>query len=134
MNKKIIVPKTIPETKELILSELKDYEQDLDIGVYGVLEPNKEFIRPVSYDVIELVLVPGAVFDIKGNRIGYGAGYYDRFLSKLDESIPKIALAYDFQIVDKITPHEHDVPMDYIITEKRIIDCKGKNKGDGNII
>ncbi len=123
INKRIIIPKTIPETKELILSELKDYEQDLDIGSYGVLEPKSEFIRTVSYDIIDLVLVPGAVFDAKGNRIGYGAGYYDRFFNKLDKSIPKIALAYDFQIVDMLTPDKYDVPMDYIITESRFIQC-----------
>lgn len=121
--KRIIVPKTVPETKELILSELKDFELDLDIGEYGVLEPSKDSIRVVSHDIIDLILVPGSVFDVKGNRIGYGAGYYDRFFSKLDKSIPKIALAYDFQIVDKLTPDNYDVPMDYIITESRIIDC-----------
>ena len=122
-NKRVIIPKTIPETKEIELSELRDLERDLDTGVYGVLEPKKDFIRPVSNDIIDLVIVPGAAFDLKGNRIGYGAGYYDKFLSKLDKSIPKIALAFDFQIMENVHSHEYDVPMDYIITENRIIKC-----------
>ncbi len=121
--KRIIIPKTIPQTKNLILSELKDYENDLDIGMYGILEPKKEFIRPVFHNIIDLIIVPGAAFDVKGNRVGYGGGYYDRFFENLNKSIPKIALAFDFQIINEISTDEYDVKMDYIITEDKIIKC-----------
>lgn len=121
---RIIIPMSILETKEIELSELKNYDQELSVGAYGILEPKKEFARTVSHGIIDLVIVPGAAFDVEGNRIGYGAGYYDKFLSKLDKSVPKVALAFDFQIIENVPAHEYDVPMDYIITENRVIECK----------
>ena len=61
--------------------------------------------------------MPGAAFDINKSRIGYGAGYYDKYLNRIiSKKITKIALAYDFQIVDNIPSDEYDVPVDYIIT------------------
>jgi len=68
-----------------------------------------------------LIIVPGVAFDLNLNRIGYGKGYYDRFLSKVSKNVPKIALAYDFQVLESISEGENDIKMDMIITEKRII-------------
>ena len=69
---------------------------------------------------IDVIIVPGLAFDQSGNRLGFGSGYYDKFLNS--QSIEyKIALAFDFQVVDKIDIIEHDVPMDLIITENRTI-------------
>lgn len=122
-NKKTIIPISIVKTKELLLSELRDYDNELSPGSYNILEPKQEFIREVYPDVIDLVLVPGVAFDIEGHRLGYGGGYYDRFLSQLHKSVPKIALAFDLQIVNNITADPHDISMDYIITENTIVDC-----------
>jgi len=75
---------------------------------------------------IDLVIVPGVVFDKSGHRIGYGHGYYDRFLDnleKINKNAVKVGLAYDFQIADKVPIEKHDVPVDKIVTEKRIIRC-----------
>ena len=58
------------------------------------------------------------------NQIGYGYGYYDRFLKTLKINVKKIGLAYDFQVVDKIPEEIHDVPVDIIVTEKRVIRCR----------
>ena len=68
-----------------------------------------------------MVIVPGIVFDKNGHRIGYGYGYYDRFFHKLDANVKKIGFAFDFQVVDKIPEEQHDVPMDVVITEKRVL-------------
>ena len=77
---------------------------------------------------MDLIIVPGIVFDVKGNRLGFGKGYYDRFLSpSANFKAVKIGLAYEFQVVPKIDAQPHDITMDYIITEKRIIDCKNKD-------
>ena len=74
---------------------------------------------------IDLVIVPGVVFDVKMARYGRGLGYYDRFLSRLSD-VKVIALAYDFQVSKKeLKLDEWDIKMDYIITEKRIIQKQG---------
>ena len=75
---------------------------------------------------IDLVIVPGVVFDVKMARYGRGLGYYDRFLDRLDAEIKIIALAYDFQVSNKeLKLDEWDIKMDYIITEKRVIQKQG---------
>ena len=74
-------------------------------------------------DDIDIVIMPGAAFSYKGCRIGYGGGFYDKFLQK--RTIPSYALAFDFQIVDEVPfIPQHDVKVDYIVTEKRIIETK----------
>src|SRR5690606_18895751 len=113
--KNIIIPISVVETRQLILSQLMDYDKELEAGTYGILEPKKEYIREVNPELIDLVLVPGVAFDRKGYRIGYGGGYYDRFLTRIDDSVPKIALAFDLQIVAQVKKGRYDIPMDYII-------------------
>ena len=120
--KRIVVPITIPETKELKLSQVLDFDH-LEIGFYDILTPKEEFISYVDPSEVDLIIVPGVAFDRNGYRIGYGGGYYDRFLANLDH-VTKISLAFDMQLISSI-PHEHfDIPVNYIITEKEIIDCK----------
>lgn len=120
-NKRIVVPITLPETKQLKLSEVLDFGE-LETGYYDILTPKKEFIRYVDPSEVDLIIVPGVAFDREGYRIGYGGGYYDRFLSKLGH-IPKISLAFDMQLIDKVPREDFDIPVDYIITETQIIKC-----------
>ena len=120
-NKRIVVPITVPATKELKLSEVLDFDE-LEIGFYDILTPKDKFIRYVDPSEVDLIIVPGVAFDRDGYRIGYGGGYYDRFLSKLDH-ITKISLAFDMQFIDKVPREDFDIPVDYIITEKEIIKC-----------
>jgi len=121
MNKKIVVPISDRENKSLFLSELKDYQQELSPGTYGILEPKEEYYREVNKKELDLIILPGVAFDKSGNRIGYGAGYYDRFLSQISQTTAKVALAYEFQLVDKIKVNQYDIPVDKIVTEKRVI-------------
>lgn len=121
IDKKVVVPISNKEDYSLILSKLNSFE-DLVEGPYGILEPKKEKIKEISFDEIDLIIIPGIVFDLKGNRIGHGKGFYDRLLK--NTKVPIIALAFEFQIIGKIRVDEHDKPVDIIITEKRIIYCK----------
>ena len=123
-SKRIIVPMTVPKTRELLLSELKDPERDLRPGTFGVPEPAPEFIRPFPAQDLDLILVPGVAFDEQGFRIGYGAGYYDRFFARLTRKIPSIGLAFELQIIDRVPAEPTDQPVDFIITENRLIDCR----------
>ena len=122
--KKIVIPISVVETRQLILSELIDYDNELESGAYGILEPKKEFIRETDPKLVDLVLIPGVAFDKKGFRIGYGAGYYDRFLERVRPDVSKIALSFDLQMVNHAYPDAHDVPVDIVITENEIINCE----------
>ncbi len=111
---------TVPCIKEgNILPSLLTSLSQTEVGRFGIREPKKKkFISPEELD---LVVVPGCGFDLKGHRIGFGKGFYDRFLSELKESFPLVALAFEIQIVKEIPSDKWDVQMDYIVTEKRII-------------
>lgn len=122
--KNILVPITIHKTREMIPSLLKDFNE-LAPGYFNILSPKKEFERPVDPKEIDLVVVPGAVFDKRGYRVGYGGGFYDRFLSnKVRKEVPKIAVGFDLQIIEQVPTNEFDFPVDFITTEKEIIECK----------
>lgn len=120
--KRIVVPITIPETKELRPSQVNDFSE-LEPGYYNILSPKEEFIRLVDPKEIDLVIVPGVAFDRSGYRVGYGGGYYDRFLSKIP-NVVKIAIAFHLQLIDKAPKEHFDIPVDYIVTEKEVISCK----------
>jgi 5-formyltetrahydrofolate cyclo-ligase len=119
--KNVVVPITDAEKHCLILSKLNNWE-DLECSTYSILEPKKNCIREVSLDKIDLILVPGVVFDESGNRIGHGKGYYDNLLKNSKKAL-HIGLAFEMQIVDNIPAEEHDVKVDKIVTENRIINC-----------
>lgn len=122
--KHIVIPVCVPETKKMIASRVIDFENDLQEGSWGLLEPKKETLRPISSSQIDLIIVPGLAFTKAGHRLGYGGGYYDRFLSSLTRNVPSIALAYELQLVDHLPVENFDIPMDYILTEKEWISCK----------
>jgi len=117
--KTVVVPVCIPQKVDLLASEIKGLHE-LVPGHYGILEPKKEFIRPVDPGTLEIIIVPGIAFDMRGNRIGHGKGYYDRFLMRVPPFAKKIGLAFDFQIMRNVPVCHFDVPMDLIITESGI--------------
>lgn len=82
---------------------------------FGIFEPEGPAVAPTEIDA---VLVPGLVFDAAGFRLGYGRGYYDRFLPKLREDAFRCGVCYDFQVVDTVAPQPNDVPVHWIVTEK----------------
>lgn len=120
--KRVLVPYTDMETTLLIPSEITK-EADLKLNPFGYYEPVK--ISPVNIEEIDLVIVPGVVFDKNLNRIGFGKGYYDRILCKLKPSVKKVAVAHEFQVLESIPTEDHDVKMDMIITEKNIYNRYG---------
>lgn len=115
----VIVPISDTETNTLSLSYI-DSMNGLTKGAYGILEPSA--VKNADENIIDIILVPGLAFDRNGGRIGFGKGYYDRLLTS--SNAIKIGLCYDFQLSDKIPTENHDVPMDYIITEKEILEIR----------
>ena len=120
-NKTVIAPYCIQHSKEIVPYRITNLSTDLVKSTFGVMEPNKHSLEKINIEDIDLILVPAVAFDQYCNRIGFGAGYYDRFLCKKPKHTPAIGIAYDYQIIDNIPTDEYDVPLDFIITEKRII-------------
>jgi 5-formyltetrahydrofolate cyclo-ligase len=125
LGKIIALPITDLARKQLILSRITDFDSDLAPGTWGIREPKPDCIRPVSPDELDLVITPGAAFDRQGRRLGNGGGFYDGLLRSMTVRKPAIALAFALQIVDAVPfDPSHDQPVDMIITEDEIIDCK----------
>ncbi|MEG0997625.1 MAG: 5-formyltetrahydrofolate cyclo-ligase [Clostridiales bacterium] len=101
----------------MIASKIEDLETDLVPGLYGILAPKKQNL--VAVQNIDTVIVPGVGFDKCGNRLGFGGGYYDRFLPQTRVDTKKIAVCYDLQFVDDLVVESWDVPMDIVITESK---------------
>lgn len=93
---------------------------DLVPGRFGIMQPAPE-CASADPEEIDLIVVPGVGFDFSGRRIGYGKGFYDRALHKLESSGKLVAFCYELQLVDSLAAEKHDVNMDRIITERRII-------------
>ena len=125
------------KNKKLTFYQVTDLIKDFSKGAYGIMEPTKglpvlnlfsdgkDITIPTGVDeTTPIVFTPGLVFDEKCNRLGYGAGYYDRFFSNHPDFI-KIGIAFEKQIVNCLNVEAHDVPLDYIVTDDRLI--KGAN-------
>ncbi|KYK26277.1 5-formyltetrahydrofolate cyclo-ligase [Thermoplasmatales archaeon SG8-52-1] len=120
--KKVIVPVSDKKNRCLILSELNSWN-DLKLGSYGILEPRADKIKKFPLEQIGLIIIPGVGYDEQGRRIGHGKGYYDNLLRNSKNAL-HIGLAFEIQIVKEIPVESHDISVDKIITEKRVIDCK----------
>lgn len=121
--KRVVLPKVDAEEGKLSLYEIHSIDE-LSRGYMGISEPdvnNEE--RSVSIEEVDAVIVPGVGFDASGNRLGYGAGYYDILLSDISRSLPVIAPAFEEQVVDSIPSESHDIKVHAVITERRIIKC-----------
>ncbi len=119
--KQVCVPRIIKGKGKFMEAVKISSLEELETGTYGVLEPTAGQKNVVNPDLIDVVIVPGCAFDLHRNRMGYGAGYYDRFLQLISDNCFKVGIAFDFQIMDEIPCDEHDIPMDIIVTEQRII-------------
>jgi 5-formyltetrahydrofolate cyclo-ligase len=96
---------------------------DLIVGKFGIREPSipSDSSDSCVSDSIDLLLVPGIVFDTNGYRIGYGYGYYDRFIARKKNSIVSVGLAYEFQVCEKVPRSDNDQKINVLVTEKRTL-------------
>ena len=117
--KYVCVPAVDMSSKVMTPSRIASLEHDLAPGCFGILEPAPGCLHPVEIKTIDVVIVPGAAFFEDGFRIGYGGGYYDRFLKNCPAVT--IGLAFDMQVVEQV-PHDArwDVPLDYVVTDNAL--------------
>jgi 5-formyltetrahydrofolate cyclo-ligase len=120
--KKLCIP-VIGEAKGTMEAAFIEKLADLVPGKYGILAPDEEKINIAQPDMIELILVPGVAFNLKGQRLGMGAGFYDRFLKKT-RNATLVGLALQCQIIDAVPCEDHDYLIDYLATKDGIINCK----------
>lgn len=120
--KNIFVPLTIVENFELLAVQITSPDTQLQPGYCNIPEPIPKLRETSVIDPkkIDIVIVPGVVFDHKGGRLGYGGGYYDRFLSKNEAQALRIGLAFEIQMVDNVPLKAHDELMDMVVTEKKV--------------
>lgn len=117
LEKVVLLPRVVLKDLQFFVVDKHDFEQDLfDLNKFGIKEPKETNMK---LEFIDLLIVPGIVFDYRGYRIGYGYGYYDKFIAKKKFS-KSIGLAYDFQVAKNIPKSEYDKRIDILITESGI--------------
>jgi 5-formyltetrahydrofolate cyclo-ligase len=117
--KRVCVPRVVPR-QQMQAVPITNPSTDLEKGFFGVLEPVAH-LQPVSQHEVDLVVVPGLVFDREGYRIGYGGGYYDKYLENLPSHCRTVGLAFHTLITDRIPREAHDKKVMLVITEKELI-------------
>ena len=114
----VTVPKVYLSAGLMRAFIIENIYKDLSPGEYGIMEPSNVCIE-ADYSKIDMIIAPGLCFTISGSRLGYGGGYYDKFIVK-NGQIPVCALTYDRLILDFLPVKDHDLPVDYLITEKGV--------------
>ena len=118
--KSFFIPK-ITDSKNREIKINKYEENELVLHKFGYYESSSSDFY--NENILDIVIVPAVVFDLEKNRIGFGGGYYDTFLKKIREENKKIlfiGICYDFQIIEKVPAEEHDVVLDFVVSESRI--------------
>ena len=130
--KRVAVPLVDASTVSMIPLLIQDPEKDLVPGYYGIPEPDPQKSLRVAPREIDAAVIPGSVFDIQGGRLGYGGGYYDRFLVNDAPQAKRIGLAFEMQVGEKVPVEPHDQPLDILITEKGIVNLPRNTEEPSN--
>jgi 5-formyltetrahydrofolate cyclo-ligase len=118
MGKRVAAPRVERNKRSLIPCEITDSGEDLTPGAYGIREPRLE-CPPVNPAEIDVVVVPAVIWDENGYRVGYGGGYYDRFLARL-RGARRIGLGMEMQIVPEVPHGPRDLAVDVLVTDARV--------------
>jgi 5-formyltetrahydrofolate cyclo-ligase len=134
LGKQLVLPMVQADRQHLALYAIEDLERDVAPGYCGILEPQPQRTRAVAPEALDLVLVPGVAFDMRGGRLGFGAGFYDRLLSRLPREVPKVGMAFDFQVIPRLPYEPQDVMLDAVVTDSRIIWGTSRAEGDETVV
>lgn len=118
-SKKVAVPVVINNKHEMVFTKINDFNT-LYENKFGILEPKIDENNILKSNKKTLIIVPGIAFDFKKNRIGYGGGYYDKYLSE-NKFMASIGICFDFQIIENIPAEPFDYKVNIIISEKKIL-------------
>jgi 5-formyltetrahydrofolate cyclo-ligase len=118
----VAAPRVDRAARMLRTLRIESIARDVEPGYRGIPEP-RAGCEEIALDRLDCVLVPGVAFDVQGRRLGYGGGFYDRLLPLLPAAASRIAGAFEQQIVERVPAAPHDVGVDWIVTERRVIHC-----------
>lgn len=125
----VLVPKCDPRQYSMEIYPLRDWNE-LEPGAYGIEEPDPLRISALRHDFVpDVIIIPGLAFDRIGGRLGYGSGYYDRFLERLQPYVNHkkppilIGLGYEMQVVHQVPMDRHDAMLNILITENGVVNC-----------
>ena len=121
LGKIVSSPITLKEERKLIPSQITDLKNGIQYGAYNIREPKPECSPAINIKDLDVVIVPAVAYDKNCYRLGYGGGFYDRFLENLRKDAVTIGIAFDLQIFDEVPKEAHDAQLDYIVTESRIL-------------
>lgn len=116
--KRLCLPRVL-KPRLMAAYRVTDPSVDLAPATWGILEP-RDGLPQIPPSAIDVVIVPGVAFDATGRRCGYGGGFYDAYLPGTRRGTPRIALAFDLQVVDDLPCEAHDLAVDIIVTETRV--------------
>ncbi|EMR05936.1 hypothetical protein C772_02207 [Bhargavaea cecembensis DSE10] len=126
--KRVAAPKCSPSDWSMQFRYIRSYEE-LETVYMDLLEPAEDRTSPAGKEEIDLLIVPGVAYSESGYRVGFGGGYYDRYLTQFAGD--RVSLAFEEQLCGEVPVEPHDIPVDSIFTERRMIDCRGGAE-DGN--
>ena len=121
--RRVLVPVVKKGDIGLFFSEIKDLGKELAPGSFDIPEPKPEYLRPESLDAVDVLFVPGIVWDKEGYRLGWGRGYFDRVLKMLPEHVRSIGLSFNLQFVSRVPRDQFDLPVNTVVTESRVVRC-----------
>ncbi|MBF0319006.1 MAG: 5-formyltetrahydrofolate cyclo-ligase [Nitrospirae bacterium] len=124
MNKTIVLPRVNSETRELEPYEVKGLSE-LVLGYMDIPEPHPLRHHKFIANSIDIIVMPGLAFDSTGGRVGYGGGYYDRFIAAINKRPTLAAIAYKEQILRRVPAMSHDISVDMIVSDSGVIYCRG---------
>ena len=122
-HRRVLVPVVKKGDIDLFFSEIKDLGKELTPGSFDIPEPRPEYLRPESLDAVDVLFVPGIVWDKEGYRLGWGRGYFDRVLKSLPEHVRSIGLSFNLQLVNRVPRDQFDLPVNTVVTESRVVRC-----------
>ena len=115
------LPVVDKKTKRILPIEVHSLA-DLKTSSYGIPEPSAENYQETTANLLDLIITPAVAFDNDKYRIGYGAGYYDRFFASLKKDIIKIGVGFDEQLILEVPREAHDIQLNYVLTDKRFLE------------
>lgn len=124
LGKTVASPITLKEERKLIPSQITDLENGIQYGAYNIREPKPECSPAINIKDLDVVIVPAVAYDKNCYRLGYGGGFYDRFLENLRKDAVTVGIAFDLQIFNEVPKEDHDAQLDYIVTESTILTPK----------
>lgn len=127
LDKVVVVPKVSWQQRHMIPVQINSLETGISTEASGMRNPIAGV--PIPFEEIDLVVTPALGFDRKGNRLGRGGSYYDRFFANVELKAPRCGFAFAEQFVDSIPVTDHDEPVDFLVTDEEIIyfnSCKGE--------